>query len=49
VADTWYFTETAKRLGREMFADLEVYIAELEAAADERGAADAMPAGQSAS
>ena len=32
VADEWFFTETAKRLGAEMFADLEIYITELEAA-----------------
>jgi len=32
VADDWYYTVTAKRLGTEMFADLEVYICELEAA-----------------
>ena len=32
VADEWFFTETAKRLGAEMFADLELYITELQAA-----------------
>jgi HD superfamily phosphodiesterase len=51
VADGWYFTETAKRLGAEMFADLDVYITELEAAErDAHGpvAADAAPAAGSA-
>lgn len=31
-AGTWFFTETAKRLAREMFADLELYVDELEGA-----------------
>jgi HD superfamily phosphodiesterase len=51
VADNWYFTATARRLGAEMFADLEVYIGELESA--EREAlqsvvVDATPAARSA-
>lgn len=40
VADTWYFTATAKRLADEMFADLEIYVCELERAAHERLAPD---------
>lgn len=35
VADGWFFTVTAKRLADEMFADLEIYVDELEQA--ERG------------
>lgn len=36
VAGGWFFTATAKRLADEMFADLEVYVGELECAARER-------------
>ncbi|MHB1475243.1 MAG: HD domain-containing protein [Dermatophilaceae bacterium] len=35
-AGTWFFTATARRLATEMFADLELYVRELERATDEQ-------------
>lgn len=40
VADGWFFTATAKRFADEMFADLEIYVGELEQAERARSAPD---------